>query len=92
MIPIISLVDMELEGVTGGVFLGGGGGMYGVGSGGGGGAQDTSPTTSGAGGSGVVILRVPTANYSGTTSGSPTVTTVGTEKVIVFNADGSYTA
>ena len=33
MIPIISLVDIELEGVTEGVFLGGGGGMYGVGSG-----------------------------------------------------------
>ena len=32
MIPIISLVDIELEGVTEGVFFGGGG-MYGVGSG-----------------------------------------------------------
>jgi hypothetical protein len=32
--------------------------------------------TSGAGGKGVVILRMPDANYSGTTTGSPTVTTV----------------
>ena len=45
----------------------------------------------GDGGSGVVILRVPTANYSGTTTGSPTVTTDGTDTVMVFNASGSYT-
>jgi hypothetical protein len=46
----------------------------------------------GNGGSGVVILRVPTANYSSTTTGSPTVTTDGSDKVLVFNASGSYTA
>jgi hypothetical protein len=34
---------------------------------------------------------VATANYSGTTSGSPTVTTDGTDTVLVFNASGSYT-
>jgi hypothetical protein len=33
-----------------------------------------------------------TANYSGTTSGSPTVTTSGSDTIIVFNGDGSYTA
>jgi hypothetical protein len=33
----------------------------------------------GAGGKGVVILRMPTANYSGTTTGSPTVTTDGSQ-------------
>jgi|9_EtaG_2_1085328.scaffolds.fasta_scaffold02394_2 hypothetical protein len=54
-------------------------------SGSGGGSDD------GNGGSGVVILRVATANYSGTTTGSPTVTTDGSDKVIVFNASGSYT-
>ena len=46
----------------------------------------------GSGGSGVVILRIPTANYSGTTSGSPTITTDGSHKVLVFNSSGSYTA
>jgi len=64
-------------------------------TGGGGGAGGTSNAGFGngsAGGSGVVIIRVPTANYSGTTSGSPTVTTDGTDKVITFNASGSYTA
>jgi hypothetical protein len=57
--------------------------------GGGGGAESA---TSGAGGSGVVILRVPTANYSTTTTGSPTVTTDGTDTVIKFTGSGSYTA
>ncbi len=54
-------------------------------SGSGGGSDD------GNGGSGVVVLRVPTANYSSTTTGSPTVTTSGSDKVIVFNGTGSYT-
>jgi hypothetical protein len=45
-----------------------------------------------AGGQGVVILSVPTARYSGTTTGSPTVTTSGTNTIITFNATGSYTA
>jgi hypothetical protein len=45
----------------------------------------------GAGGSGVVILRLPTADYSGTTTGSPTVTTDGSDTILVFNSSGSYT-
>jgi len=57
---------------------------------GGGGATSTS--NGGAGGSGVVILSVPTANYSGTTTGSPTVTTSGSNTIIKFTASGSYTA
>ena len=63
--------------------------------GGGGGAasnEGANPTGS-AGGSGVVILRIPDADYSGTTSGSPTVDTssVADETILIFNADGSYT-
>jgi len=46
----------------------------------------------GAGGKGVVILSVPTANYSATTTGSPTVTTSGSNTIIKFNGSGSYTA
>jgi hypothetical protein len=34
---------------------------------------------------------MPTADYSGTTSGSPTVTTDGTDTVIQFTGSGSYT-
>jgi len=40
----------------------------------------------------VVILRMATANYSGTTTGSPTVTTSGSDTILEFTASGSYTA
>jgi hypothetical protein len=53
---------------------------------GGGGAQ----TSSGAGGSGVVILRLRTSEYSGTTTGSPTVTTIGEETVLTYTGSGTY--
>jgi len=56
--------------------------------GGGGGQHNGSPA---AGGSGCVILSVPTASYSGTVTGSPTVTTNGTSTVIIFKSSGSYT-
>ena len=59
------------------------------GLGGGGGASND---TGKAGGSGVVILRMLTSNYTGTTTGTPTVTTDGSYKVIKFLASGSYTA
>ena len=45
----------------------------------------------GNGQSGVVILRVPTANYTGTVSGSPTVTTSGSDTIMLFTGSGSYT-
>jgi hypothetical protein len=63
-------------------------GTVNTGSGGGGGK-----TPGAAGGSGVVILRMPDANYSGTTTGSPTVATGvgGTDTVLTFNASGTYT-
>jgi hypothetical protein len=38
-----------------------------------------------------VILRMLTTDYSGTTSGSPTVTTSGSDTILTFNGDGSYT-
>ena len=56
-------------------------------TGGGAGAGNTKN-----GGSGVVIIRVLTTDYSGTTSGSPTVTTDGSHKVIKFTGSGTYTA
>ena len=60
-------------------------------TGGGGGAGYGSGQNGFAGGSGVVILRVPTFEYSGTTTGSPTVTTSGDDTILTFNASGSYT-
>ena len=62
-----------------------------TGGGGGGGSGNPGYQAGGAGGSGVVILRVPTAEYSGTTSGSPTVTTDGTDTILTFTGSGSYT-
>jgi hypothetical protein len=44
------------------------------------------------GGSGIVILRMPTANYSGTTTGSPTVTTDGSDTILTYTSSGTYTA
>jgi hypothetical protein len=64
-----------------------------LGGGGGGGVNGAGfAYTGGAGGSGVVILSVPTASYTGTTTGSPTVTTNGSNTVIKFTSSGSYTA
>jgi hypothetical protein len=40
----------------------------------------------------VVILSVPTANYTGTTTGSPSVSTSGSNTILVYNSSGSYTA
>ena len=56
------------------------------------GTGGTNDAATGAGGSGVVILRVLTSDYTGTTSGSPTVTTDGSDTVIKFTGSGSYTA
>jgi hypothetical protein len=35
---------------------------------------------------------VPTIFYSGTTTGSPTVTTSGSNTILTFTTSGSYTA
>ena len=69
------------SGATGGVNTGsGGGGCY------------NSNCPAGAGGSGLVVLRMPTADYSGTTTGSPTVTTSGTDTILTYTGSGTYTA
>ncbi len=81
---------------TGG--LGGGGAVEADGAantGGGAGAPDgytfaPNPGVARSGGSGVVILRLATAVYSGTTTGSPTVTTDGTDTILTFTGSGTY--
>jgi hypothetical protein len=40
----------------------------------------------------VVILSIATAQYTGTVTGSPTVTTSGSNTIITFTGSGSYTA
>ncbi len=64
-----------------------------TGGGGGGGSQNTSTGSKGyggSGGSGIVILRLKTSEYSGTTTGSPTVTTDGDETIMQFTGSGTY--
>jgi len=64
-----------------------------TGGGGAGAGQNINGSpTGGAGGSGVVILRMPTADYTGTTTGSPTVSTSGSDTILIYNSSGSYTA
>jgi len=44
----------------------------------------------GAGSSGVVVLRLRTSEYSGVTTGSPTVTTDGADTILKFTGSGTY--
>jgi hypothetical protein len=37
-------------------------------------------------------LSIPTASYTGTTTGSPTVTTSGSFTILKYTASGTYTA
>jgi hypothetical protein len=37
-------------------------------------------------------LRMPTASYSSSTTGSPTVTTDGTDTILTYTGDGTYIA
>jgi hypothetical protein len=62
-----------------------------TGGGGGAGGGGPSYTTSGAGGKGVVILSIPTVSYSGTITGSPTESTSGSNKILIFTGSGTYT-
>jgi hypothetical protein len=63
------------------------------GGGGGGGRGANFPSVQGGGGgSGVVVLSVPTANYSGITTGSPSITTSGSNTIIRWtSSSGTYT-
>ena len=46
----------------------------------------------GSGGSGIIIISIPTINYTGITTGSPTVVINGSNTVLIYNSSGSYTA
>ncbi len=95
-------VDLNKLGGFGGPGGGGDGGRTGSndngspgtantgGGGGGTGGQNSGSAVSGAGGSGVVILRLLTSEYSGTTTGSPTVTTSGSETILTYTGSGTY--
>ena len=85
--------------------LSGEGGLGGGGQGGEGGAGSASPANTGgggggtggasaagvAGGSGCVVLKMLTADYSTTTSGTPDEDTDGSYTILTFTGTGSYT-
>jgi len=81
---------------SGGAAGGSGGGGAGTGidataNTGGGGGGSNGPGFSGSGGSGIVIISMPDANYSGIVTGSPTVATgVSGKTVLTFNGGGTY--
>jgi Concanavalin A-like lectin/glucanases superfamily len=92
-------VTANIAGASGGNGGGGtGGGNNGnattgsANTGGGGGGGAFSSNIAAAGGSGVVILSIPTVNYTGLVTGSPTVTTSGANTVVQFNGNGTYVA
>jgi hypothetical protein len=65
-----------------------------TGGGGGGSGKNPGPNTGvagAAGGSGVIILRMLTSKYTGTTTGSPTVSTSGTDTILTYTGTGTYT-
>jgi hypothetical protein len=62
-----------------------------TGGGGGGDAAGSGGSTGGSGGSGVVILKVLTSEYSGSTTGNPTVTTNGSHTILKYTTSGTYT-
>ena len=97
----------DIQSADGGKGGGGSGGLGGTGQGslphakagdgttntggGGGGDTGTTPDDPGLGGSGCVVIKCPTASYSGSTTGSPDVDTDGSDTIITFTGDGTYT-
>ena len=80
-------------GAGGGGAGGGGAGVAGTANlGGGGGGAYGSPGIAAAGGSGVVILSIPTVNFTGLVIGSAIVTTSGSNTILTFTGSGSYKA
>jgi len=88
-----------VTGASGGAGGGGtGGNAGGAGSagtanrGGGGGGGGSASGAGAAGGSGIVILAIPTTRYTGTTTGSPSVSTSGSNTILTYTSSGTYTA
>jgi hypothetical protein len=79
-------------GGDGGGGKGGSGSVAGTANTGGGGGGGNQSSNGRNGGSGIVILSVPTASYSGITTGSPTITTSGSNTILQFTGSGTYTA
>jgi hypothetical protein len=74
-------------GIGGGAYTGAAGA---VNTGGGAGGDSGVGGSGATAGSGVVILRLLTSEYSGTTTGSPTVKTVGDYTILKYTGSGTY--
>ena len=95
-----TLVRANISGAAGGTGGGGNGaggangnattGSVNTGGGGGGGAATSNIAA--AGGAGVVIFSMPTASYTGSVTGAPTVTTSGANTIVQFTGNGTYVA
>ena len=72
-------------------FTKGGNGVAYTGGGGGGTSGYSGSPGGGDGGSGVVVLSIPTAKYTGITTGAPQVLTSGSNTVLQYLKSGSYT-
>ena len=90
----VSITGSSLTYSTGGAggIAASGNGVSGANNTGNGGQGNGQQDVGGNGGSGIVILRMPTANYSGTTTGNPTVSTDGTDTILTYTSSGTYTA
>jgi hypothetical protein len=75
-------------GGAGGSSVGGTSASANLGGAGGGGRG----ASGGNGGSGIVVLAIPTANYSGSYTGTPAVSVSGANTILQFTGSGSYTA
>ena len=64
----------------------------GGGGGGGGGASTASNRNGANGGTGVCVLRMATSFYTGSTSGSPTVSNSGLDTILLYTSSGTYVA
>ena len=85
-------------GAGGGAGGGGSGGQFNAPRSGGGGGANTGSGAGGStvaspasGGSGHVVLKMLTSNYSGTTTGTPTVSTDGSYTILTYGGTGTYT-
>jgi hypothetical protein len=57
---------------------------------GGGGGGSNPGWSGGSGGGGYVALKMLTADYTGVTTGSPTVTVDGSDTILEYTGDGTY--
>ena len=95
----VDLGAAAVAGAAGAAGSGGGSSIGGTGtddgatnSGGGAGGANHYSSSVPNGGSGCVILRIPTANYTGTSSGAETPAVIGSDTILTFKGTGTYTA